>query len=53
MKAVKSAGHRGFTKATTSLHNKINSIPELGMINPTMGQKNKKTKKKKRKRCYI
>lgn len=29
IKAVKSAGHRGLQKVATSLHNKINEIPEL------------------------
>ena len=29
IKAVKSAGHRGLQKVATSLHNKINDIPEL------------------------
>lgn len=29
IKAVKNAGHKGLQKATSSLHNKINSIPEL------------------------
>jgi hypothetical protein len=29
IKAVKSAGHRGLQKIATSLHNKINEIPEL------------------------
>ena len=29
IKAVKNAGHRGLQKASSSLHNKINSIPEL------------------------
>lgn len=29
IKAVKNAGHRGLQKASTSLHNKINEIPEL------------------------
>ena len=29
IKAVKSAGHRGLQKVSTSLHNKINEMPEL------------------------
>lgn len=47
IKAVKSAGHRGLQKVATSLHNKINEIPELsgeGIKKRRRGRPSKKGK---------